>query len=218
MMVTMKKGMFVAFEGIDGSGTTTQSAILARNIRELSPRNSVLVTPEPWESERIHEILKVANSPYSKGSELAKLFVGDRVNHSRRLIKPCLEKGVFVLGNRYRMSTDAYQSAQGLDLDELMELQRDHGVLTPDITFFIDVNRDFAMDRVSSRGKPLEKFERDFQFIDSLMRQYRKCVEIGKKNKCIYGDVYVINGNKSVKDTSLDILHIFGKMYTEKGY
>ena len=83
----VKKGLFIAFEGIDGSGKSTQAKMLADYIISLNKYNHVLRTREPYQDQNIRKILQQEEDPYSQGIKLAMMFTDDRRNHVNKLIK-----------------------------------------------------------------------------------------------------------------------------------
>jgi len=148
--------MFIAIEGIDGSGKTTQSKLLARSLKKQG--HDVLRTREPTQDNigvLIRGILKSHAEIDPKA--LTYLFLADRIEHAKE-IQQAIEEGKVVICDRYMLSTLAYQSAQGLDLNWLKDLHKD--ILKPDLTFLLDVDPRISMERLRSE----EKFEKtEFQ-------------------------------------------------------
>ncbi len=148
--------MFIAIEGIDGSGKTTQSKLLARSLKKQG--HDVLRTREPTQDNigvLIRDILKSHAEVDPKA--LTYLFLADRIEHAKE-IQQAIEEGRIVICDRYMLSTLAYQSAQGLDLNWLKDLHKD--ILKPDLTFLLDVDPKISMERLRSE----EKFEKaEFQ-------------------------------------------------------
>lgn len=207
-----KKGLFVVLEGTDGSGTTTQLPRLTAYIKEFSKYHSVLETREPWKSEEIKRKLAQDENAFSDGLEMSKLYVQDRAEHCRRLITPCLNEGVFVLSDRYTMSTLAYQWAQGIELGSLLKMHSDQKILPPDITFFIDVPPEIADERIGKRGATREKFEKDEKFIREVIEYYRKLPRLYYLRDYL-GAVIVINGNQSKDKVTEEIKRRFKPIY-----
>ena len=119
-----KRGMFIVFEGSDGSGKGTQMINLAGHIKDLDKYKDVILTHEPWRSEEIKRKLKEDKEAYSDGIKMAGLYVNDRINHSEE-INSRLNEGYFVLCDRYKLSTCAYQWTQGVDLYRLLKMHED---------------------------------------------------------------------------------------------
>lgn len=146
--------MFITFEGIDRSGKTTQAKLLAGALGD----EAVLVR-EPGgtpAAERIRELVKEDElSPISE----TLLFSAARADLIERVIRPALEAGKTVIGDRYVDSTVAYQGgARGLGIERVEELNRWlTGDLWPEVTFLLDVDPGAA----SMRSGELDRFERE---------------------------------------------------------
>jgi dTMP kinase len=147
--------MFVTFEGIDRSGKTTQARMLAEALGD----DAVLVR-EPGgtpAAERIRELVKGDTELTSMAETL--LFGAARADLVERVIRPALDRGMTVIGDRYIDSTVAYQGgARGLGIEQVEQLNAWlTGDLWPDITFLLDVDAATAADR----GGELDRFERE---------------------------------------------------------
>ena len=210
----MKRGLFIVLEGIDGAGTTTQINLLHDYIKTLSKYNDVLTTHEPWKSEEIKRKLKKDKDSYSDGLQMVSLYVDDRKNHLNELIIPNLNKGVYILSDRYNMSTYAYQMTQGVSFDEIDKIHNNRQITPPDLTFYLDVDFEIARERIINRGEKLEKFEKDKDFVIKLIDNYRKIVENNQADKSRFGDIIFIDGEKSIDEVADDILINFHRKYT----
>lgn len=209
-----EEGIFIDFEGIDGSGTSTQVHGLTKKIELLDKYQDVLRTHEPWKSEDIKRKLKEDKDAYCDPEETAQLFVEDRVNHSYILINPNLKAGAIVISSRYKMSTCAFQWTQGVPLERLLKMHQHRGILIPDLTFFLDVKREVAAGRIKERKKS-EKFERDADFIDKVIENYRKLIHISKKYPDLFGRVIRIDGNQSIERVEEEVYSVFLPFYRE---
>jgi len=210
------RGMFIDFEGIDGSGTTTQVPLLKSHIKFLSKYNDTLETHEPWRSDEIKKRLREDEDAYSGAEEMAGLYVDDRINHSAFLINPNLEQGVFVLSDRYALSTFAYQTTQGVSQAKLFELHNDKRLVVPDITFFLRVSSETALARIKSRNESREKFEQP-EFLEKLANSYDYWVEQGKTNKkVLLGNIRIIDGEASIEDVAEEIRESFDEFYVAR--
>lgn len=209
------KGLFIVFEGIDGSGTSTHVHRLEERIEALNKYQDVLRTHEPWRSAEIKRKLEEDKDVYSNASETAELFVEDRAKHTQRLIRPNVAAGVVVLDSRYKMSTCAYQWTQGMHLSELLSMHDNRGLLTPDLTFFIDVPFDVARKRVEARGKK-ELFEHNLNFVKQLISTYHTLAFMSEVDERIFGKVVRINGDKEIETVADNIYQEFLKIYEKK--
>ncbi len=157
----MVEGKFVVFEGIDGSGTTTQSKRAADWLRARSVR--VVETFEPTDGI-IGRVIRQALScewPGCEGQELAPelfalLFATDRLDHVNGKIVPTLERGEWVVSDRCYLSSFAYQSV-GCDLDWVRSLNRH--VRRADLTVLLDVDAEAAYERFAGERRRREVFE-----------------------------------------------------------
>lgn len=150
-------GTFITFEGIDGSGKSTQIRFLANFLR--SQGGDVLVTREPGGTPvglRLRAALLDAQEQVDPLTELL-VFAADRAQHVRRVLRPALEAGQIVLSDRYSDATKAYQGAgRGFSaelISEIVELATEG--LKPDLTLLFDlsVTESSARTRRRSEGK-----------------------------------------------------------------
>ena len=165
--------MFVTFEGLDGSGKSTQAKLLAKAL--AGEGRDVVATREPGGTElgeRVRELL-LAEGEVSDWAEAA-LFAAARAQLVAEVIAPALERGADVICDRYLDSSLAYQGiARGLGLDRVLELnvQAVGGVL-PDRTFLLLVDPAESARRVGTNGDRIEREDDDFRArVDAAYRQ-----------------------------------------------
>jgi dTMP kinase len=151
------RGTFIVIEGIDGSGKTTLA-------KRLAGSRDVWLTAEPTKG-RLGSMLRSGELGDIPPAAEALLFAADRSIHTAE-IESELEKGRWVICDRYAGSTVAYQSASmgdSADWDWLNSMQA-HSVIRPDAVILLDMDPEESMARVGSRGEELSRFERlDFQ-------------------------------------------------------
>jgi len=208
----MKRGLFIVFEGADGSGKSTQMRLLRTYIENLSKYNSVLTTHEPWRSEEIKKKLFADKDAFSDGLLMAELYVGDRIEHMKLLVEPALRAGAFVICDRYKMSTCAYQWAQGVLIDDLLKLHEHPDLLVPDLVILVDVANEIAEKRRISRGMSREKFE-DLVFLNKVIEKYRILANLAGENKNLFGKVVIIDGSGTIEKIRDDIRQVFNDLY-----
>ena len=151
----MNKARFIALEGIDGAGTTTQLERLAAHFGgALHP------TREPSTGPIGREIRRHLAGPVEglqlDPAALALLFAADRLDHLRREIEPALARGVHVMSDRYVLSSLAYQTL-GVTRDRVATFNQ--LATRPDLTIFVEVSIDIAEARRARRGGEAEIFE-----------------------------------------------------------
>jgi dTMP kinase len=210
----MERGLFIVFEGIDGSGTSTQVHQLSQRIEELDKYQDIMRTHEPWKSKEIKKKLEEDRDAYSGAEEMSQLYIEDRINHFYRLIDPNYSAGAFVISSRYKSSTCAFQQAQGVPLAKLLEMHEHRGIQNPDITFFLDVSRKVAANRMKDRTRS-EKFERDAEFIEKVIKNYQNIAKLSKENPKLFGRVIRIDAEKPLNEVSENVYQEFLPIYRE---
>jgi dTMP kinase len=150
------RGKFITFEGLDGSGKSTQAEKLARSLRAHG--HSVTITREPGGTtagEKIREVLlHSATSGLSPFTEMALMFAS-RAQHIHEVILPALTEGRIVLCDRFTDSTEAYQGG-GRKLGSKAVLQMNEilcGNLQPDLTIMLDNEVAFSIERARRRNR-----------------------------------------------------------------
>ncbi len=153
------RGVLIVFEGIDGSGKTTQARSLVRRLRSTGLPTVFL--REPTRGKWGREIKrKAARAGSVTPEEELDLFVKDRRENVERNLRPALEQGKVVVLDRYYFSTIAYQGAKGLDLDRIRRLNESF-VVAPDLVFILDVPASVGLSRIGARKTRDELFERE---------------------------------------------------------
>jgi dTMP kinase len=122
--------------------------------------------------------------------ELQKLYVQDRREHLDNKVIPALKEGIFVVSSRYAFSTFAYGYSGGLDVDMLVDLNKEF--LLPDLTIIVDVPPETCVQRIESRGEEKELFEE--------LEKLTKVNEIYKRTKDIFENVIEVDGKKPIPE------------------
>ncbi len=162
-----RQGLLIAFEGIDGTGKSTQLALVAGYLRELGCE--VVETREPTDGEygrRIRELYQDRGK--CTPEEELELFIRDRRQHVRDCIDPALAGGRIVLTDRYYFSTAAYQGAAGCDPEQVFAANS--FAPEPDLVLLLTMAPEESLARIRQlRGEPLN----DFEQLDQLRKVAR---------------------------------------------
>jgi dTMP kinase len=163
ILVTQSRAIFVALEGIDGSGTTTQLGRLVAHLEARGRRAHATREPSTGPVGRLLRELLLGRHAFpdgapADGQAMALLFAADRRDHLRREIEPQLAAGVDVVTDRYLMSSLAYQ-AEEADRDWVAGLAR--GVRPADVTILLDVPVSVAAERRRAAGRVTERYDDD---------------------------------------------------------
>jgi len=147
-------GKFITFEGIDGSGKSTQLRMLASDLRARGV--DIISTHEPGGTplgRRLREAFLETEETVAPRAELL-LFAADRAQHVEFLIKPALAEGRTVISDRYADATFAYQGAgRGFEEETVNEvIALATGGLKPDLTLFFDISVERALGRMNSHS------------------------------------------------------------------
>ena len=154
--MTHTAGLFIALEGGDGAGKSTQARLLADALTEAG--FDVVLTREPGGTPAAEAIRAIVLSPEYAGLDPraeALLFAAARSEHVHRLIRPALERGAIVITDRYVDSSIAYQGvARGLGVDVIAEINLWATQDTlPDLTVLLDVDASTGLDRVTDPNR-----------------------------------------------------------------
>jgi dTMP kinase len=159
-----KNGLFITFEGADGSGKTTQIKMLEEYL--TAQNENFILTRDPGGTKlgtKLREILLNYDGKIAPFCELF-LYLADRAQHVDEVIMPSLNNGKIVLCDRYIDSTLAYQGyARGLNIDEIINLNNlvTH-TLIPDLTLLFDIETGKAMQRLGGQKDRLESEAKHF--------------------------------------------------------
>jgi dTMP kinase len=190
--------VFVTFEGLDGSGTTTQTELLQQHLKEAG--RDVVAAREPGGTElgeRIRELV-LGGTEISPWAEAA-LFAAARAELVAEVIRPALERGADVVCDRYLDSSLAYQGlARELGVDRVLALNIDaiRGIL-PDMTFLLLLDPDEARER---SGPPADRIEREGEdFLRAVDKAYRELGSI------FAGRIVTIDASRPVDEVAKEV-------------
>lgn len=197
-----RKNLFIALEGIDGSGKSTQTKLLTEQLTARG--HKVYSTFEPTNNQigkLIRDILR--GNTKADHRVIAGLFVADRLDHLLNeeygIVKK-LEEGYTVIMDRYLFSSYAYQGAH-MDIDWVIQANAMSAqILRPDVNIFIDVSPEVSMHRVHTNRENVELFET----LDGLKLVRSKYMEAFEKLKDVEY-VFSVDGNRTPDLIAQDI-------------
>jgi dTMP kinase len=159
-------GRLIAFEGLDGSGKSTQLKRLAARLRASGC--DVVTTREPTEFPSGQRIREMARSGEElEPEEELHWFVEDRRVHVAETIAPALRADRIVLTDRYYLSTVAYQGARGLDYEEILGDSEDEFPI-PDLVLLLEIDPKIAFERIHARGSEIEGVFEQCEFLSRV--------------------------------------------------
>ena len=150
------QGMFITFEGGEGSGKSTQIIALAHWIKSHYPNREIVITREPGgtaPAEEIRNILVNGDKDKITPQTEALLMVAARTENVHKIIRPALDRGAIILCDRFADSSRVYQAlAHGTAIDQIDALHEfGFNNLQPDVTFFLDLPPEIGLERVAKR-------------------------------------------------------------------
>jgi dTMP kinase len=195
----MSKAKFITFEGVDGAGKSTHLAWFAETLRQRGL--DVLVTREPGGTplgEALREIL--LNQAMGAETEALLMFAA-RCEHVKQVIKPALQRGTWVISDRFSDASFAYQGGgRGVPVKKLEQLENwVHAELQPDLTLLFDIPVEIARQRLSN-NQTLDRFEQEkSQFFEKVRQAY---LARAQKNPSRY---IVIKAEKTLQEVQVSL-------------
>jgi len=192
---------FIVFDGIDGCGKTTIAKMVANYLKKK--RFKVFFTHEPSKLATGRKIKELIRKKTMNRNFWKVLFTQDRIEHTKKIIKPKLEKGFIVVCDRYYYSTLAYQ----LNQKEWKSYLKKYGFLKPDIAFILDVIPSVALKRLEKRKKKKTIFEKQ-GFLEKIRKKF---LEIYRKKAMLEENVILIDANQPKLKVFSDVKKILDK-------
>ncbi len=188
-------GKFIVFEGLDGSGQSTQAELLKKYV-EKTEDISVLLTKEPTSAPPIGTLIrKILKKEFTIGHEAFQLlFCADRSEHLKNAIEPAFERGDWVISDRYFYSSIAYGSMD-IPIERVIELNAPF--LRPDIVFLIKVSPKTCLDRIDKNRGEREFFEEE----EKLAKVWKNYEALAER----FPEINIIDGEKSIEEVSAQI-------------
>ncbi len=204
--------MFITFEGIEGSGKSTQSRLIDQWFRQNNYK--VLLSKEPGGCSlgaKIRQILLSQESQDLTSKAELFLYLADRAQHVSQVIKPALSQGSIVIVDRYIDSTIVYQGyGRGIDVN-LLQILNELAIsgLKPDLTFLLDLPVEVGLNRAKSRNMDQDKVQiegrfeaEDVEFHKRIRKGYLEIADLDKNR------IKVVDGTNTVEDISREVLGI----------
>ncbi len=207
----MQRGKFVVFEGIDGSGKSTQISLLLDYLRQKDKYNEVFLGREPTrKAKEVIRRLKEDLDPDSEAMVMARGYIEDRKEHYKEIIWPLLNWGAHVICDRFTLSTLAYQS-NGVGLGVLTQMHITEEIGTPDLTFYFDIPVATAQERMRKRLGAPEKFEKP-EFQEKLAGRYENIIRLSKEDESLrdlVGRIEIVDATQSIEDLARNIREVY---------
>ena len=207
------RGLFITLEGGDGAGKSTQ----IRNIKSFFEMKGLVVvhTREPGGtqiSEKLRDILLDSHNTEMDAVTEMLIYAASRAQHVRELVKPALDEGSVVICDRFLDSSIAYQ-AYGRGLGDMVKIVNSYATdgLTPDITFWMDIDPDAGKERVSKMG--------DFDRLEMEARDFHYRVYEGYKSMAQSEPDRIkrIDASRSVEEISAEIIKYLEEICEKRG-
>jgi dTMP kinase len=195
-------GVFITFEGIDGSGKSTQVRRLAETLR--AEGRDVVLTREPGGSpgaEEIRRLLVEGDPDRWSGETEILLFTAARRDHLEKTIRPALAAGRIVVSDRFADSTRVYQGAARGDLRPFVDRLHEMAIgIEPDLTLVIDMDADLALSRGLARKSGEDRFEDLGAAFQTRLREGFLALAAEHGDRC-----RLIDGNRDVDAVAHDV-------------
>ena len=193
MKKNLYKEIFIAFEGLDGSGQTTQINLLKNYL--IKQGFKVVLTKEPTEDSEIGKWVNktlLQNKPLNltELKELQNGFAEDRNWHQKNIIEPALEKEKIVITDRSQFSSFAFGAASGVDLDYLIHINEKF--IEPDLIILLKVSPKICIERIQKRSTKQTIFEKEKQ-LEKVWQVYKK---LTKKFK----NIVIVDGERTIEE------------------
>ncbi len=191
------KGKFIVFEGLDGSGQSTQAKLLKAYLQRQGKK--VLLTKEPtrWTAagKKIKAVLE--EKIKTDSLKLQELFVRDRAEHLKKEIIPALKKGKIVISDRYFLSTLAFGWVD-VRLQKLIDMNKDF--MLPDFIFWLRVKPEECLRRIKLRGEEIKLFEK----LGKLQKVFKNYQKIRR----IFKGIISVNGERPIDKIHKEIASV----------
>lgn len=209
----MKKGLFITFEGPDGSGKSTQIKYLQKYFEELGI--DIVFTREPGGTaigEKLRRIILDKNNSEMSDMTEALLYAASRAQHVHELIKPALDDNRIVVCDRFIDSSIAYQG-YGRDLGDCVRTINEFAIegCMPDITFLMDLPPEIGKSRLREGHEDRLELEQ-LEFHNKVFEGYKEIAKIYQKR------FVLVDACRNKNDIKADILKHVDELLSSRGY
>lgn len=210
---TPQRGKFITLEGGEGAGKTTQAKKLAAALEAAGIE--AILTREPggtFGAEAIRKLVLDGTKDRWSGMTELLLMYAARIDHVERLIKPALERGAWVISDRFADSSAAYQGyARGVGADRVEHVHAAvMGGFEPDLTILFDIDPIIAMKRVETRGEDLSRFDAESMAFHNTLRD--AFLDIAKKNT---DRIYVLDAGAKRDAVQTSLFHALTQKFPQ---
>lgn len=208
----MSKGIFIAFEGIDGSGKSTQIQMLTNRIQEEGIRCYQTCEPSGGPIGSLTRQILTGRIK-TDNRVIAAMFAADRLDHLLNEVDGIavkIEDGISVITDRYYFSSYAYHSVD-VPMDWVIKTNEESTkILRPDINIFIDIDADTAMERITRNRFHTELFEKKSR-LEKVRENYLKAFDLLGREE----NILIVDGTKTTEEIAEEIWkqveHLFEK-------
>ncbi len=204
------RGLFISIEGVEGAGKSTQLKHI-KHYLETSGK-TVLVTREPGGTElgeKIRELLLTpTDSAMAIDTELLLMFAA-RAEHIDKVIKPALERGEWVISDRFTDATFAYQGGgRGIDEQRISQLAEwTLQGMEPDLTLLFDLPVEIGQQRVISRNEGIDRFEQEK--VDFFYKIRTAYLDLAARHS---RRIKIIDSSRSIEDIQNELIDLLSKL------
>jgi len=197
--------MFISFEGIEGSGKSTQIQLLKEFLNQKGLNPVVIREPGGTQiGEKVRDIFLTKTNEYFDPLTEVLLLYSSRKQLDTNVIKPALKAGKVVIADRFADATIAYQAyGKSVPKDFIAQLHSDLEITNPDLTFFIDISPELSKARISDRESDRMESE-SIEFFSKVRSGYQACAKDSDR-------VITIEGTDSIEDIFVEIKEAVAK-------
>ena len=210
----MKRGKFIVFEGLDGSGKSSHIKSLKDKLCDIGEK--VYMTAEPTDYETGKYIRRILTDSLEKNMYLqAALFLADRLEHITNPkfgIEKYLNDGYTVICDRYYYSSFAYQGTAS-DIDWVMKINLGcEKIIKPDICIFLDVEPSICKSRIDEERDVVELYEKSVKLMNDVRNNFFKVFDNLKEAE----NIKIINANRESEIVEKEVFDAVSKLFKEE--